>query len=435
MQRILLTALTLAVMVYALVLGVKWLSPRIEQDLTGRITTELAKAGQLWVQPVVEGREVTLTGEAPSMEAKAAARVAVSRVFGIAKVNDTITLPGQIVSNGLVISATELVTAPALSRAERRAVLNRENGYKLTISKDAKTLTLAGQVPDESARALLLTLAATHYPELSVEATSLTVVAEGAPAGWRSAAGTVLFNLANMEQAEATLMGREVMVSGTVLSADFAEAAETAMRSAMPTLYQVAFAVDAAAPLTDMATTTDAPVDVATTSSPTVSLTVVNLLEAMSPTAVTLPVAKAPTEDQLAAVLNAIEPSAGPAMAAGCDGLTSLNQEVLRFAFNSAKVRGAEQPTLTRVAGTIKGCTTAKVEVQGYTDKTGSATYNQWLSQQRAEAALRALVREGVAREALTAKGYGETNRFGNQATVKSRAENRRVEFTPHAGR
>ncbi|MCA3244277.1 MAG: OmpA family protein [Alphaproteobacteria bacterium] len=426
MQRILLTALTLAVLVYVLVLGVKWLSPRIEQDLAGRITTELAKDGQLWATPQVEGREVTLLGEAPTVEAKAAARAAVARVFGIAKVNDLITLPGQVVSNGLVISATEVATAPALTRAEKRALAAKEGAYTLKITKDGEALTLAGSVPDEAAKALLLTLAKTHLPEAKVDATSLTVVAEGAPAGWRSAAGTVLFNLVNLEQAEATLMGREVMVSGTVLSADFATNAESAIRTTMPTQYQVAFAVETSAPAT-VAATTDA--SATTTANAAVSATVATA-PAASPTATTttaaaVQMAQTVTDQALAA----IEPSAGPALA--CASLAKLEGEAVRFAFNSAKVRNSEQPVLDRVASTIKGCQGANVLLKGYTDKTGSATYNQWLSQQRAEAALRALVRQGVAREALTAKGYGETNQFGSQAAVKTRTENRRVEFSP----
>lgn len=436
MQRILLTALTLAVLVYVLVLGVKWLSPRIEQDLAGRITTELAKDGQLWATPMVEGREVTLAGEAPSVEAKAAARAAVARVFGIAKVNDLITLPGQLVSNGLVISATEVAAAPALNRAEKRALAAKEGAYTLKITKDGDTLALAGNVPDETAKELLLTLAQTHFPGAKINTTSLTVVAEGAPAGWRSAAGTVLFNLVNLEQAEATLMGREVMVSGTVLSADFAANAESAIRSTIPTQYQLAFAVETTAPaIAEAATQPSA----TTTANAPVSATEASPATVATATAATPTAAAEPTATVAAAVqqaqsatdqaLAAIEPSAGPA--AACANLAKLEGEAVRFAFNSAKVRNSEQAVVDRVAGTIKGCQGANVLLKGYTDKTGSATYNQWLSQQRAEAALRALVRQGVARDALTAKGYGETNQFGSQNAVKTRAENRRVEFSP----
>jgi outer membrane protein OmpA-like peptidoglycan-associated protein len=421
MQRILLTALTLAVLVYALVLGVKWLSPRIEQDLAGRITTELAKEGQLWVTPMVEGREVTLFGEAASADAKAATRAAVARVFGIAKVTDLITLPGQVVSGTTVVSATELATKPALSRAERRALAVKEGAYALTIEKNGNDLALIGNVPDQDARELLLTLAQTHFPEAKINTTSLTVVAEGAPAGWRSAAGTVLFNLVNLETAEATLMGREVMVSGTVLSADFAEAAESAIRATLPTQYQIAFAVDASAPVIPTSETVEQATSAPLAEAEAVTPTVVGILETATPLS-------APATKVAEADLAAIEPSAGP-VAATCATLAKLETEALRFAFNSAKVRSADAAVVDRVATTIKACTGSNVLVKGYTDKTGSKTYNQWLSQQRAEAAVRALVREGVERNTLTAKGYGETNQFGNQATLKARAENRRVEF------
>jgi hypothetical protein len=54
------------------------------------------------------------------------------------------------------------------------------------------------------------------------------------------------------------------------------------------------------------------------------------------------------------------------------------------------------------------------------------------LSQQRADAAMRGLMRDGVAKDRLKAVGYGEQNPVGDNATRKGRVENRRVEF--HAG-
>jgi len=444
MQRILITALTLAVLVYALVLGVKWLSPRIEQNLANRITTELAKDGQLWVTPSVSSREVTLSGEAPTPEAKAAARAAVARVFGIAKVHDLITLPGQVVSNGLIISASTPVVAPKLSHAEQRALAVQQGAYRLSIRKDGDILMLAGNVPDDAAKDLLITLAKIHYPEAQLNTTSLTVVTTGAPAGWRSAAGTVLYNLVNLEQGEATLVGREVMISGTVLSPDFASNTESAIRTTLPTQYTLAFAVDTDAPLV-------APLVVASATTPGVPAVSPSApaadVPAYAPAAVAVSASvikpqasvQHPVQPHVTTPTAVVKPAATVAHTAQAQtvkvedscSLAQLGHESLRFAFNSAKVRGADQAVVARVAGAIKGCPSTAVLLKGYSDKTGSATYNQWLSQQRADAALRALVREGVARQALTAKGYGETNQFGSQENVKTRAENRRVEFSP----
>jgi len=71
-----------------------------------------------------------------------------------------------------------------------------------------------------------------------------------------------------------------------------------------------------------------------------------------------------------------------------------------------------------------------RVQVEGHTDKAGSARLNRVLSQHRAEAVVRHLVRAGVAPERLTAKGFGDTRPIADNGTADGRARNRRVAFT-----
>jgi outer membrane protein OmpA-like peptidoglycan-associated protein len=68
------------------------------------------------------------------------------------------------------------------------------------------------------------------------------------------------------------------------------------------------------------------------------------------------------------------------------------------------------------------------VEVQGHTDNTGSAVYNQRLSQGRAQAVVDALVRLGVSSDRLVAKGYGADKPLVPNSTDANRAKNRRVQ-------
>jgi len=68
-------------------------------------------------------------------------------------------------------------------------------------------------------------------------------------------------------------------------------------------------------------------------------------------------------------------------------------------------------------------------EVQGHTDNTGSAVYNQRLSQGRAQAVVDALVRLGVASDRLVAKGYGAEKPLVPNSTDANRAKNRRVQI------
>ncbi len=67
-------------------------------------------------------------------------------------------------------------------------------------------------------------------------------------------------------------------------------------------------------------------------------------------------------------------------------------------------------------------------EVQGHTDNTGSAVYNQRLSQGRAQAVVDTLVRLGVSPDRLVAKGYGADKPLVPNTTDGNRAKNRRVQ-------
>jgi outer membrane protein OmpA-like peptidoglycan-associated protein len=70
-----------------------------------------------------------------------------------------------------------------------------------------------------------------------------------------------------------------------------------------------------------------------------------------------------------------------------------------------------------------------EVEVQGHTDNTGIAKYNQWLSEKRAQRVKDYLVSKGVDPSRLAAKGYGLTQPVASNDTEDGRAQNRRVEL------
>ena len=69
------------------------------------------------------------------------------------------------------------------------------------------------------------------------------------------------------------------------------------------------------------------------------------------------------------------------------------------------------------------------VEIGGHTDDVGNEADNLSLSQRRADAVLNHLTSAGVDRDALEAKGYGESRPRADNATEDGRARNRRTEF------
>ena len=68
-----------------------------------------------------------------------------------------------------------------------------------------------------------------------------------------------------------------------------------------------------------------------------------------------------------------------------------------------------------------------KVEVQGYTDSTGSVAYNMRLSRRRAEAVRGFLIGDGVDPAQMRARGYGPHDPVASNRTAEGRALNRRV--------
>lgn len=84
---------------------------------------------------------------------------------------------------------------------------------------------------------------------------------------------------------------------------------------------------------------------------------------------------------------------------------------------------------LNGVADTLLRRPDVTIEVAGYTDSRGAASYNQKLSQMRAQAVANYLISRGVMAENLTAKGYGEENPVADNKTAAGQAENRRVEL------
>jgi len=68
------------------------------------------------------------------------------------------------------------------------------------------------------------------------------------------------------------------------------------------------------------------------------------------------------------------------------------------------------------------------VLIEGYTDNTGSADYNQGLSQRRADGVKAYLAGQGVGIVRLTSLGKGESDPVGDNTSLEGRQQNRRVE-------
>jgi OOP family OmpA-OmpF porin len=77
----------------------------------------------------------------------------------------------------------------------------------------------------------------------------------------------------------------------------------------------------------------------------------------------------------------------------------------------------------------FEGKTVDSVVVEGYTDDSGDAAFNQQLSEERAEAVKAELVANGANPDKISTVGHGEDNPIADNSTREGRAKNRRVEI------
>ena len=99
------------------------------------------------------------------------------------------------------------------------------------------------------------------------------------------------------------------------------------------------------------------------------------------------------------------------------------------FETGKATLKSESMAEIQKVADYMKKNPRARFEVQGHTDNQGSDNVNDPLSQQRAEAVVKALANLGVDDFNLKAVGKGSHEPVADNKTEAGRAKNRRVEF------
>ena len=99
--------------------------------------------------------------------------------------------------------------------------------------------------------------------------------------------------------------------------------------------------------------------------------------------------------------------------------------------FNTGKwdVKTDSYAELDRLVALLSDIPSLKIEISGHTDNVGSESFNELLSQRRADAVVNYLLGKGVAKNRLSAKGYGQSMPVNSNETAEGRALNRRTEF------
>ena len=115
----------------------------------------------------------------------------------------------------------------------------------------------------------------------------------------------------------------------------------------------------------------------------------------------------------------------------GCSILTEEVERIdlqVQFDYDSAVVKPEFLADIRQVADFLRANSGTVADLEGHTDSTGTAEYNQGLSERRVNAVRQILINEfGLEAGRVTATGYGESRPVATNDTPAGRALNRRV--------
>jgi outer membrane protein OmpA-like peptidoglycan-associated protein len=109
-------------------------------------------------------------------------------------------------------------------------------------------------------------------------------------------------------------------------------------------------------------------------------------------------------------------------------GLVITMGDVL-FGTNLSNLNSSGMSTAHKLADVLTQNPQRRVLIEGYTDSTGSADYNQELSERRAQSVRTSLQDLGIAPERIAIRGYGKNFPVAANDTASNRQMNRRVEI------
>ena len=101
----------------------------------------------------------------------------------------------------------------------------------------------------------------------------------------------------------------------------------------------------------------------------------------------------------------------------------------VQFDFDKAVIKPEYYPVLDEAANILQKHSDKKVMIEGHTCSIGTEKYNLKLSERRAEAVKKHLVKKGISPERLMTKGYGESQPIADNKTKQGRKMNRRAEL------
>lgn len=115
------------------------------------------------------------------------------------------------------------------------------------------------------------------------------------------------------------------------------------------------------------------------------------------------------------------------------EGIVVTFDTGLMFDFDSARLRETARVNLHNLADHLVEYDRTDVLIIGHTDSVGTETYNQGLSERRAQSAATYVAEHNVGWSRISTRGMGENDPIATNETAEGRQENRRVEVVIYA--
>jgi outer membrane protein OmpA-like peptidoglycan-associated protein len=106
-----------------------------------------------------------------------------------------------------------------------------------------------------------------------------------------------------------------------------------------------------------------------------------------------------------------------------------VNMSDVLFDIGSAELKPATREKLAKISGILLAHPGLMLQIEGYTDSTGSDALNMELSGMRADSVRDYLAQQGVPVSSMTAQGFGKAQPVASNDTLEGRQKNRRVEL------
>jgi len=196
--------------------------PSIQGDIVSRTSNQLSGSPTEWAKVSADGRNVLLTGIAPTQQLREKAVGIASSVAGVVSVE-----------NQIVVASSEPVVA--------------QTQYKTQFSRDASGIILTGNVPNEETRNQLVSLAEENYG--SARVIDQLKVVPGEPEGWNQAATLALGSLAGFDNGVASLVDMKMSLSGEVASAEAEAQIQQQAEKRLPDNYLVSYDLTVSQPV------------------------------------------------------------------------------------------------------------------------------------------------------------------------------------------